>query len=40
MLEQGCDQGKYVKKVEEKLGRMESDSIQDYIQEHDNLTSL
>eukprot|EP00210_Caulerpa_lentillifera_P001709 g1642.t1 len=40
ILDQGCDLQSYAKEVEEKLRRVELDSIQDYIQESDNLASL
>lgn len=40
ILDHGCDLQKYADEVEEKLRRVELDSIQDYIQESDNLASL
>ena len=40
ILDKGCDLQSYAKEVEEKLRRVELDSIQDYIQESDNLSSL
>ena len=40
ILDKGCDLQRYAREVEEKLRRVELDSIQDYIQESDNLSSL
>jgi len=40
ILDQGCDLHSYAKEVEEKLRKVELDSIQDYIQESDSLASL
>lgn len=40
ILDQGCELGGYAREVEEKLRHAELDSIQDYIQESDNLVAL
>lgn len=40
ILDQGCELTEYAREVEDKLKHVEMESIQDYIQESDNLVAL